>query len=789
MTEKEKGSKLDPSPPCRIPSPVRLKAKSRFSLINSTRLPPVAPPILAAALPAASASTPTLTPTSASPSSWSKAVTLPPNSHLPVPTSAVSSHSRSSSASSRSSLQPPHSASSTSSPLSQLSSQQSVQQQKSLHRLPSAFRGLSIRSPMKRARSPAPPPISTGAALRNPSINAVAVAAPLTSLPVDSNAGLSSYDHHVSDNTPFSTTIIGAPAPRKSSFSGFGGFSSNKKHSSKGSIGRHAGRVVKNTAAPTSGYAISDAAAMRNHLRTPSPKGAKMPPYLATSLHDIQAKFTELTWIERSRVAFGSKRKGHAWSPPRPSTASAAERSINPNRHMRRPSFRHPDPQQGLDRYINIQPWTHNRMILDVPPNTQSYVNASPVSLISPNDPERLPEQRYIAMQGPTETSTPYVWRMISEQIQGEGVIVQLTNMVENFTEKCFQYFPPNAENAVMHLNEKDIWGDGWRASLRFESIKTFAEGAIEVRKLVLNTYTVQPSPHSSAEGVFGGRLSKSSSKSSSKASSKNSSAKSSPLHSPNDLSPISGINSLSHIPAIDNPSLSLSSQALSTAETPVVVGGSDSKEIVIWHLFYTRWPDFGVPAYEDLGSFLQIMELSRQYNTNPVNPRIVHCSAGVGRTGTFIALEHLKRELDAGFMLSDGTDGANGSGAHPAAVQEELSPTTPGGVDTRGDMVFGTVDALREQRKLMVQSPAQYVFLYQVLRKLWYDRYGMSEADVAERAAKRLEGNEDERPAREGSKMAEQRQNQAAAASAAASVEAVEPAPAKTDEGKGLEE
>ncbi|SLM36558.1 protein-tyrosine phosphatase 2 [Lasallia pustulata] len=82
--------------------------------------------------------------------------------------------------------------------------------------------------------------------------------------------------------------------------------------------------------------------------------------------------------------------------------------------------------------------------------------------------------------------------------------------------------------------------------------------------------------------------------------------------------------------------------------------------------------------------------QASRATNTGTDNPRIVHCSAGVGRSGTFIALEHLLAELAAG-SLADAKDD--------------------------DDLIYNTVCELRKQRMMMVQSLTQYQFLYQVLR------------------------------------------------------------------------
>ena len=65
------------------------------------------------------------------------------------------------------------------------------------------------------------------------------------------------------------------------------------------------------------------------------------------------------------------------------------------------------------------------------------------------------------------------------------------------------------------------------------------------------------------------------------------------------------------------------------------------------------------------------------------------------------------------------------------------LPPPDPGLV-LGDDLIFSTVNRLREQRRQMVQAEMQYVFLYQVMRKLWQDKYGDGR-DVGEPAAKRL--------------------------------------------------
>ncbi|KAG5985168.1 hypothetical protein E4U55_000804 [Claviceps digitariae] len=325
-----------------------------------------------------------------------------------------------------------------------------------------------------------------------------------------------------------------------------------------------------------------------------------MPAFLNYSVQDIESKFQELTWAERNRLAQGAQ----------------------PDIHINRwGSFKQTDGSiRGImDRYINIKPWNHNRVKLNVADDAFDYVNASTITLAPLRDAS-LPPLRYIAMQGPTLPSFTYVWRMIAEQTASPAVIVQLTSMVEGGAVKCHQYFPENADDPVWILNEDDIWNDGWKASIAYDLREDVANGAIEKRRLLLHV-----------EG--------------------------------------------------------------------------EAEPRVIWHLLYTRWPDYGVPSLDDMESFLELMQLSRDHN-NAAYPRIIHCSAGVGRTGTFISLEHLMRELNSGtFTDLD----------HPEQQQQQQL-----------DLIYDTVDQLRQQRRSMVQSEAQYCFLYDVLRKLWLEKHGI---------------------------------------------------------------
>ncbi|NWX03868.1 PTPRV phosphatase, partial [Caloenas nicobarica] len=103
-------------------------------------------------------------------------------------------------------------------------------------------------------------------------------------------------------------------------------------------------------------------------------------------------------------------------------------------------------------------------------------------------------------------------------------------------------------------------------------------------------------------------------------------------------------------------------------------------------HLHYTAWPDHGIP--ESTTSIMTFRELVREHiqSTKDAGPTLVHCSAGVGRSGTFIALDQLLQQMK----------------------QEKV-------VD-----VFGVVYTLRMNRYLMIQTLSQYIFLHScILEKI----------------------------------------------------------------------
>ncbi|ETE65878.1 Tyrosine-protein phosphatase non-receptor type 9 [Ophiophagus hannah] len=109
-----------------------------------------------------------------------------------------------------------------------------------------------------------------------------------------------------------------------------------------------------------------------------------------------------------------------------------------------------------------------------------------------------------------------------------------------------------------------------------------------------------------------------------------------------------------------------------------------------VTHFQYVSWPDYGVPSsaatlIDFLGAVKQqqrvaVSALGPRYKGHPGGPPIVvHCSAGIGRTGTFCALDICLSQLQEVGTLN----------------------------------IYQTVVRMRTQRAFSIQTPEQYYFCY----------------------------------------------------------------------------
>ncbi|XP_027976106.1 receptor-type tyrosine-protein phosphatase C isoform X3 [Eumetopias jubatus] len=114
-----------------------------------------------------------------------------------------------------------------------------------------------------------------------------------------------------------------------------------------------------------------------------------------------------------------------------------------------------------------------------------------------------------------------------------------------------------------------------------------------------------------------------------------------------------------------------------------------------VTHIQFTSWPDHGVP--EDPHLLLKLRRRVNAFSNFFSGPIVVHCSAGVGRTGTYIGIDAMLEGLEA---------------------------------ENKVD-VYGYVVKLRRQRCLMVQVEAQYILIHQALVE--YNQFGETEVSLSE--------------------------------------------------------
>lgn len=121
----------------------------------------------------------------------------------------------------------------------------------------------------------------------------------------------------------------------------------------------------------------------------------------------------------------------------------------------------------------------------------------------------------------------------------------------------------------------------------------------------------------------------------------------------------------------------------------------ADANTLQVKQYHYLDWPDKGVP--EEYDELLEMCDYIEQERLQAPQPVIVHCYAGIGRTGVFLLIHMAMRQLQTGC---------------PVNVYELLSD-------------------MRAMRPMMIQTRDQYKFCYRMVMELM-DRFQSQQANPA---------------------------------------------------------
>ncbi|KAF7257878.1 hypothetical protein EG68_04849 [Paragonimus skrjabini miyazakii] len=263
---------------------------------------------------------------------------------------------------------------------------------------------------------------------------------------------------------------------------------------------------------------------------------------------------------------------------------------------------------------------------------------------------------RYIATQGVILSTQDSFWRMVWQE--RSAVIVMITKIVERGRNKCVRYWPTEEEGERVFHTHGHI--------LRVRNISERNSVNYTLRQLLLTREPDRSQPSTDPEKR---------------------------VNEPSSVARITPSVLTDGDFALDTGSsiedrLAESPPSTGTANQSHVCNDvTDDKSFTVYHYHFTVWPDHGTPS--DPSCVLDFMHdiSARQDSIPSAGPIIVHCSAGIGRTGTFIVIDMLINYIKTMGLACD--------------------------LD-----ISRTIQMVREQRSGMVQTETQYRFIYKAVQQ-----------------------------------------------------------------------
>lgn len=317
------------------------------------------------------------------------------------------------------------------------------------------------------------------------------------------------------------------------------------------------------------------------------------------------------------------------------------------------------------NRYVNILPCdsTRVRLVPIAGVDGSDYINANFIDGVT--------DRAYIATQGPLPHTRGDFWRMVWENTS--TIVVMLGKEKENERVKVDRYWPEEGEGSLHFSGLKVTLVDK-----RYDQ-----ELGIAVRRLRITRVNSHPSTlqhvHTNTNLV----------------------------HS----------NSNQNIHGNSNVNNTNTNTNTNTNNTNHQNNNEQEFRDVI-HYQYEGWPDHGVPdSAAPIRKLVRIIEQERALTISqyPWSPMVVHCSAGVGRTGTFITVHmtllRLFQEMNA-----DSSGQQQQSLSHSTSSLSSSTRSSSNLSLVTKFNLYDTVLKLRKQRPGMVQQQEQYIFCYEAV-------------------------------------------------------------------------